>query len=214
MKKTGALLFVMLSAPLFSQSFYKGALVSDINLGVDIYSVQYHYQLKNSTLSTDKKSGAASSNFNLGLEYGVTNWLGIGLRGKFDNYYAKYDSTTRSKPTVKGAEISLLVNAHVIRSKHFDLPIGIDLGYSHLNFFQNDLANNQIYGNGSIFNLHLNPRVYFGRFGFNLNMAFPFITYKNMTSNNATFNQYVLANWKASGFSLGFGLQYRFLRAK
>ena len=214
MKKIFALFTYLISVQAFSQSFYKGALVLDANVAIDAYSVDYKYQLKNTNLISEHKSGAASSNFNIGLEYGLTKWLGIGLRGKFDNYFTKRDSTTHSTPTAKGAEIAFILNAHLVKVDHFDLPIGIDLGYSHLDYFQNDVGNNQIYGSGGYFNFHINPRVYFKRFGFNLNIAVPIIHYANMTSNNSTFNQYVLADWKGTGFSMGLGIQYRFLNAR
>lgn len=214
MKKILLLFTCIISMQVFPQSFYKGALVFDANVGIDAYSVDYKYKLKNTNLVNEQKNGAASSNFNLGLEYGLTNWFSLGLRGKFDNYFTKRDSTTHSTPTAKGTELALIINAHVVKTEHFDLPLGIDLGYSHLNYAQNDIGNNQIYGSGSYFNIHVNPRLYIKRFGFNLNLAVPFINYSNMTSNNSTFNQYVLANWKASGFSMGLGIQYRFLSAK
>jgi hypothetical protein len=214
MKKTLTLIICIVSLHVFSQSFHKGALVFDANTGIDVYGVKYHYQLKNTNTTHDESNGAAAYNFNFGLEYGLFNWLGVGLRGKFDHYFTSQDSTTHTTPTVKGYEIALLVNAHVVHTNHFDLPIGFDLGYSHLNYFENDISNNQIYGNGSYFNIHINPRFYIGRFGFNINTAVPFINYSNMTSNNAIYNQYILANWKAVGFSFGFGVQYRFLKAK
>ena len=196
-----------------SQSFYKGALVFDVNTGLDIYGVKFNYQTKNITPAKDTttKSGAGSTNFNFGLEYAVSNWLGLGVKAKFDKYIAGKDSSTHSTPTIRGIELAAVVNAHVVRVKHFDLPIGLDLGYSNLNYHLNDVGNNQIYGNGSYFNFHINPRIYFKRFGFNINIGVPFINYASLTSNNLTFNKYILADWKASGVSLGIGLQYRFL---
>jgi hypothetical protein len=216
MKKVFIFFICLISGSLFSQSFYKGALVVNVNAGVDAYAVKYHYQLinTNQTQSHDETDGAASYNFNLGVEYGFNKWFGIGLRGRYDTYFTKRDSTTHSTPKANGIEAALALNAHVVHVRHFDLPIGMDFGYSHLNYAQNDAGNNQIYGNGSYFNLHINPRFYIGKFGFNVSAAIPFINYSSMTSNNSTYNQYVLANWKAAGVSFGIGVQYRFFEVK
>jgi hypothetical protein len=196
---------------IFSQSFYKGALVLNTNLGIDAYAVDYHYQIIGTNITSDKKSGAASGTLNVGLEYGLNKWFGIGLFSKFDNYITKYDSVTMAKPNVGGLELALMLNAHIVHINHFDLPIGFNIGYSHLNY-QNSTYT--LYGNGSYFDLHINPRFYIKKFGFNLNIAIPFVHYNNLTSNNSTFNQYVLADWKGAGLGLGLGIQYRFFSAK
>jgi hypothetical protein len=216
MIKKIAILFICLSSlQVFAQSYsmYKGALVVEANVGVDIYGVTLKEQTKNinPVKDTTVHNLAASSNFNFGLEYGLSQWFGIGIKAKFDRYAASKDTTTHSTPTVRGIELAAVVNAHVVHVKHFDLPIGLDLGYSSLTDHENDVANTQIYGNGFYANLHINPRLYIGRFGFNLNMGVPFINY-SLTSNNLNFNKYILADWKAVGFSLGFGIQYRFLK--
>ncbi len=214
MKKLIILLNLLFCMQGYSQSFYKGALVVNAGAGLDAYGVKYHYQIKGTNQTHDETNGAASYNFNVGVEYGFNKWFGLGLRGKYDTYFTSRDSTTHSIPTANGLEIALALNAHVVHVRHFDLPIGMDVGYSRLNYHQNDLGDNQIYGNGSYFNLHINPRFYIGKFGFNINMAIPFINYANMTSNNSTYNQYVLANWKAAGLSFGAGIQYRFFEVK
>ncbi|MEO8760562.1 MAG: hypothetical protein ABI388_05220 [Bacteroidia bacterium] len=214
MKKLFILFTCAVSMQAVSQSFYKGALVVNAGAGLDAYAVDYHYQLKSTNYTKDEKNGAASYNINVGVEYGFNKWFGLGLRGRYDTYFTSRDSTTHSTPKANGLELALAVNAHVVHVRHFDLPIGVDIGYSHLNYHQNDIGDNQIYGNGSYFNLHINPRFYIGKFGFNVNMAIPFINYANMTSNNSVYNQYVLANWKAAGFSFGAGIQYRFFEVK
>jgi hypothetical protein len=217
MIKKIALCFICISSlQVFSQSFYKGALVFDLNTGIDVYGLKFSYKTKNINPPKDTSTvgAAASSNFNFGLEYGLNNWFGLGIKAKFDKYIAGKDSATHSAPTIRGIELAAVANAHVLRLHHFDLPLGIDLGYSNLNYHLNDVGNNQIYGNGSYFNFHINPRFYIRRFGFNLNFAVPVITYSSLTSNNVTFNKYILADWKAAGISLGVGIQYRFLSAK
>ncbi len=225
MIKKIALFFICISSlQLFSQSsnpqapfqsFYPGALIVDLNTGIDVYGIKFNYQTKNINPPRDTTAHgvAASTNFNFGVEYGLNNWFGLGIKAKFDKYVAGKDTTTHSTPTIRGIELAAVANAHVVRLPHFDLPLGIDLGYSNLNYHLNDAGNNQIYGNGSYLNFHINPRIYIKRFGFNINFAVPIINY-SLTSNNLTFNKYILADWKAAGISLGIGIQYRFLSAK
>ncbi|MEO6304437.1 MAG: hypothetical protein ABIP51_14825, partial [Bacteroidia bacterium] len=72
-----------------------------------------------------------------------------------------------------------------------------------------------IKGGGSYISVYANPRIYFGRFGINFKLYAPFVSYNNLTTNNDNFNQYIaITKWKASGFGLGFGLQYRFMDSK
>ncbi|MEO6884189.1 MAG: hypothetical protein ABI199_09215 [Bacteroidia bacterium] len=198
----------------FSQSFYKNALVTTLDFGFDVYQVDYHYQLIGTNVIKDNKNGAASRSLVIGGEYGLANWFGIGLLLKPETYYTKYDTSTGSTPTAKSFDATLLLNFHVIRSAHFDLPLGLNLGFSHLQYNENDFGNNQIYGAGSYVDFHINPRFYFQRFGLNADVSFPIINYSNMTSNNSTFNQYVLADWKGSGVGFSIGFQYRFLNGK
>lgn len=216
MKKFCILLSCLFSLSSFSQSFYKNALVTWVDFGVDAYVVQYHYSAKlsnNSTLNHDETSGAASHGVALAAEYGLAKWFGLGIKLKPDNFYTKYDSTTMSKPSASSFEGAVVANFHVVKTTHFDLPIGIDLGFSSLNYRQNDVTNTQVYGSGTYADLHINPRFYFGRFGLNINLSFPALHY-NITTNNSTFNQYILADWKGTGFGFSFGAQYRFLSAK
>lgn len=218
MLKKIILFFIYLSSiQVFSQtSMYKGALVFEANVGVDLYGVTYSYHTKNINPARDTTthSAAASSHYNFVLEYGLSQWFGIGIKAKFDRYAASKDSTTHATPTVRGIELALVANAHVVHTKHFDFPVGFDLGYSNLNYHLNDVGNNQIYGDGTYFNFHLNPHFYFGPFGINIYTGVPFIHYANLTSNNRTFNQYILADWRAAGCSLGFGIQYNFIKDK
>lgn len=207
MKKILAIVILIFSSQLFGQSFYKGAFVINANVGIDAYAVKYHYQLIGTNYTHDENNGAAAANIGLGAEYGFNKWFGLGLRGRFNNYATKYDSTTHATPTAQSIDLALALNAHVVHVTHFDLPLGFDVGYSHL-VYQN--SNDIVYGNGPYFNLHINPRFYIKKFGFNINLAIPFVHYNDMTSNNSLFNQYILADWKAAGFSFSFGIQYRF----
>ena len=155
MKKIALLFLCYISIEVFPQtpSMYKGALVVEANVGVDIYGITLKEQTKNisSPRDTTVHSLGASSNYNFGLEYGLSEWFGIGVKAKFDRYAAGKDTINHTTPTVRGTELAAVINAHVVHVKHFDLPIGLDLGYSRLNYHLNDVANNQVYGSGFLF---------------------------------------------------------------
>lgn len=193
-----------------AQSLQRGSLVLDFNVGGDVYKVAQHNIDKASGYSQDTTTGAASINWNVGIEYGLLNWLGIGLQAKFDSYV----HDTGSVSSALGFEIGAIANAHIIRAKHFDLLAGIDIGYSSLtiNYKDNGLVSNfQVYGSGSWFDFHITPRLYFGRFGINLNFYLPVINYPNLSTNLQQVNESVAASWKGNGFGTTFGLQYRIL---
>src|ERR1700747_93375 len=76
------------------RSFYKGALVIDLNTGLDIYAVKQHYEIKGTSYSKDTVNAAGSHGPNIGIQYGVLDWLGVGLKYKYDTYYTSADKYT------------------------------------------------------------------------------------------------------------------------
>ncbi len=212
------LIFIFCFAASFAtnaQSFYKGALVADLTTGIDVYNVKYKYALRsNTSIDTTVTGSAGSRGPTIGLEYGVSKWLGLGLRAKIDNYYTEADKITGIKPSVKGFEIGALVDFHMVRKEHFNFFAGMELGYSNLLYKTNDAFGTEIYGSGSWFNFHLTPRYYFGRFGIGISLNFPVINYPDMTTSSKTINSYIVSSWKATGFGANFGIQYRFLNER
>ncbi len=188
------------------ESFQSGSLIVSAAWGIDGYSLKQH-QVNNYTGKTyDTNTGAASRNFNIGAEYGVTKWLGLGLQFKFDNYYHDYNIQS-----ALGFELGIIANAHIIRHRHFDLLAGINVGGSNLTITGN-YNNDQIYGSGTWFDMHLTARIYIRRFGFSSTIYIPYINYSTLTSNVGAFNQYILESWKANGVGINFGIQYHFLK--
>lgn len=195
-----------------AQSFTSGSLLLHFNAGIEALNTQYTYQLKNSSFDTLIKDKAGNSNFFLGLEYGLVKWLGIGLKGKINKYFTEKDKITGNTPTANSFDIVFTVRAHLFRTKHFDLPIGIGIGGSSLTYNNNDPNYPiTIYGKGTYFDLHLQPMFYFDKFGANIYFGLPAINYNDMSSSDTNINQYILMNWKGKGIILGIGLQYRFL---
>jgi hypothetical protein len=158
----------------------------------------------------DKMAGGV---YAAGLEYGLFNWLGIGIKVRYDDYITSKDSITHLRPSVTGYDVLVNANLHVIKTKHLDIPIGLGYGYSGIqyNVPQDTLARN-LKGQGAIFDVHMDPRLYFGEhFGINFHVAYTYFGYpsviyndnKNGTSVNTT-------HLTATGLNLGIGLQIKF----
>jgi hypothetical protein len=203
--------FFILSSSFFirtsAQTFQFGTLTVQANYGLEVYTVAQHSANTYSNQSKDTTSGAACGSLTVGGEFGVTNWLGLGLNFKLDSYLHNSNVTQAN-----GFESGICANAHFLRCCHLDMFGGINAGYSNLTLSFNDVENYQIYGSGTWFDLHGTIRVYFGRFGFNGTFYVPFINYPELTSNSNTFNEYILDSWKAHGFGFSFGFQYHFLK--
>jgi len=209
-----ALFFILYTVILSAQSFHKGALVFDMKGAIDVYNTKYTYKLISTGQDTTVEDKAANRNIAFGLEYGVLNRLGVGIRYNRAKYFAANDDSTHLAPNIYSNNIMLLVNYHVLKGKVFNLVGGINIGYSALNVITNNINKDEIYGKGLYFDIHVSPRVYMGRFGFQLDLGMPFVNYNKMTSNNPYFNQNVLAQWKGLGYSIGMGIQFRFLKNK
>lgn len=191
-----------------AQTFQTGSLIVSLDYGFDVYHLQLHevnnYYTPPETANTT--GGAGSGNVNLGGEFGVTKWLGLGVQLKLDSYLHGSDVIQAN-----GFEGGIILNAHIIRHLHFDLLAGLDFGGSSLTLTFNDGYNDQIYGSGSWADVHFTARVYFGKFGMSATLYFPTINY-SLSSNNETFNTYIADSWKATGEGLNIGIQYHFLR--
>ncbi len=196
-----------------AQSFNKGSLVANLNTGLEIFNTEYKYQLKNTNLDTIIKDRAGNTNYYFGMEYGVVKWLGLGLKVKVNNYVTGKDKVTGYTPTAHSFEVAFTVRAHLIRTKHFDFPIGLSIGGSSLTY-DNNVPNNGItvYGTGSYVDFHIQPMLYFGRFGINMYLGTSGVNYSNMTTSSSNVNKVALLNWKGTGgFVIGVGLQYIFI---
>lgn len=215
MKKTTITTIALIASILnvYSQSFSTGSFLISLNTGIEIYNTEYKYQIKNTNFDTIIKDQAGNSNYYLGIEYGLLKWLGIGLKGKINNYFTEKDKYTGNTPTAHSFDVAFTIRAHLFRTNHFDLPIGLSLGGSSLTYNNND-PNYPITvtGKGGYFDLHIQPMLYFKKFGFNLYMGLPSVNYADMTTNRDVINDVIITNWKGKGFILGVGLQYRFIK--
>lgn len=202
---------VLLSA----QSFKRGSLVLDVSTGLEIYNTRLDVTVKDpfSKRDTSYNDKAASTNYAVSAECGLSKRIGIGVRFKANKYFTDPDSVSKKKPDVRSNDLLILLNFHPVVRKHLDLVLGADFGGSVFNYKANDSLGLVLKGNGSFVSFYINPRIYFGRFGINFKVYAPFNNYSKLTTNNDQFNDYVaISKWKGNGFGLSFGIQYRFFR--
>ncbi len=221
------------------KSFQKGTIAVDLGIGFAVYGTksheEYNSQVWNGTsfstvrIKKDTTDGAASTIIPVSVEYGVTNWLGVGARFGYSKYIANADSTNNNiKPTVRGLDVDLVLNFHLVKTKRFDMPINLIVGYSKFNYKANnpntspvgfpDNGNSMAKDNGLNYGISLVPRIYFGdHIGMFFNIGYmgyyyPSITFSdNSDSNlNDNNNQDQKFKLKGNGFNLGIGLIGKF----
>ncbi len=203
-------LFFIAFNTLTAQSFYKKALVFDAKLGIDVYDTEYYYKVLSTDNDTTETGKAVNRNFSLGLEYGVLDRLGIGIRAKFNDYFADPDKVTKKDPEITSLDYMATVNFHMIKKNVFNLFIGADFGGTHLKYISNNKDNLNIYGDGYYINLHLSPRIWIKRVGILFDISMPYTNYQNLTTNNTDINKSILSNWKGLGYNFNIGLMCRF----
>jgi hypothetical protein len=219
------------------KAFHKGSIVVDLGIGVAVYGTRQHNEYDSkvwngTSISTvrikkDTTNGAASMIIPLSVEYGITNWLGVGARFGYSKYIANADSTNNHiKPTVRGLDADLLLNFHLIKSKHFDMPVSIIVGYSNFNYKANNpnTSTDPTYNNGNAiakdnglnFGIALVPRIYFGdHIGMFFNLgytgySYPHILFSNNSNSNLNSNNNELFKIKGNGGNIGIGLVVKF----
>ena len=164
MKRLNTILFIT-SCFLFlrsasAQEFEKGNNVIDFDIKAGVYGDLLN--VHNTTYSEAKS--AVSGIYSIGYERAFLNWLGAGVQIRYD----KYADSAGQKQSSTSFNVPFFVNLHVIRKKHLDLFTGISLGFSSLTIYGNDASHSLVSGAGSIFDIHIVPRFFFGggHFGF------------------------------------------------
>jgi hypothetical protein len=223
--------FIFIAATLNAQTspdekaFKKGDFI--INLGANLggYATSWHreydYQYWDGTsiqtahAEEDADDGAVSVILPLQLEYGLTNWLGVGAGFSFNKYLGK-DSTLDITPKVNSYDIDGVVNLHFIKSRHFDMPLCINVGYSIFSYKTLDSLSSMAKDNGINFTLGLNPRIYFGDhlgMHFDLKYAsyiYPSVTFSNENDPDLNSENNESFSLKGKGLNFGLGFQYKF----
>lgn len=210
------------------KAFQKKKITISIGAGLGVYGTKTHQEQDQSVYSggaiktirsiKDTTGGAGSGIYPIIVEYGLTNWLGIGGRFAFSKYIAKGDSTNKNiKPTVTGLDGDLVLNLHFIKTVHFDMPLQFVAGYSNLKYLSNDRNGDMAKGGGFNYGVSLVPRIYFGRFiGIFFNVGYvgynyPNLIYSNNTGSNLNAsNGNLVSKLKGNGVNIGGGLVVKF----
>ena len=156
------------------KSFQKGKIIISVGANLGVYGTKTHQEQDKSVLISgavqtvrtvkDTTGGAGSGVFPLTIEYGITNWLGVGARFGYSKYIAKADSANKNtKPTVIGLDGDLVLSLHFIKTVHFDMPLEFVAGYSHLNYMSNDQNGSAAKSGGLNYGFALVPHIYFGK---------------------------------------------------
>ncbi len=208
MKKIIFAFAVLSSITLSAQkSFEKNTNVIAFGGDLGIYS----YTSKVASNPKSDHSAAANKMLSLHYERGVLNWLGVGAKVQYSDYFTSTDSVTHSKPSIKAFDITALVNAHFVRAKYVDMLGGFNIGYSHMNWEARDQAISGATGGGLTYDIHIQPRFYFGKYvGMFMNLAYVHYAYRNMDFTN-TFTKYNdILDLTGGGINFGIGIQGKF----
>ncbi len=208
MKKIVFAFAIVSSVSLFSQkSFEKNTNVIAFGGDLGLYS----YTSKVATNPTSDHSAAANKMLSLQYERGILNWLGIGAKFQYSNYFTSTDSITNSKPSIKAYDATLLVNAHFVRAKYVDMLGGFNIGYSAMNWEARDQFISGAKGGGLTYDIHIQPRFYFGKYvGMFMNLAYVHYAYKNMDFKNTYSNYNDVLDLTGGGVNIGIGIQGKF----
>jgi hypothetical protein len=215
MKKILLTLPLLLFVSLFNaQSFFRGALVFDLNTGIEAYHTNNTYTIRRGDTSADTivRDASASGHATLGMEIGFKKRWGIGVRGKANSFFANVDAVTHQRADIRSTDLLLLLNFHPVITKKFDLILGTDIGFTALKISVDDVYNTVRRGNGAYASIYINPRLYFKRFGINLKTYLPYVSYANLKSNQDQLDQFMITKWKASGVGVSLGIQYRLFK--
>lgn len=212
MKKT--LVLILLSAAtsshLSAQCFEQGNIVVGFGSGIGIYKTTFTNQT-NTTIPAEKDTSGAVV-FPISFEYGVLNWLGLGVRFGYNNYLEGKD-TLGTNQNARAIDFMGSVNAHFLRTKHIDMFVSAEYGFSHFKYQEDSQYNPKAVASGTGYSFGLNTRFYFGkasRFGLNLRFALEGYNYQNgIISDDSTSNTDYKFGFKGNGKVFGIGLQYR-----
>lgn len=212
------------------KAFEKGNMTVGLGAGFGLYGTKTHteqdrdvivwtgsgFAIEKQKFTQDTTDAAASAIYPLTFEYGVTNWLGVGARFAYSNYFEETDSITHIKSKVRAIDADLVANFHLVKSKHFDMPISLTFGYSNFKYWANDVNNSMGKDNGINYGIALIPRIYFGNhIGMYFNVGYAGYSYPSIQfSDEHNSNLNADSNWvfkiKGSGANLGIGLVGKF----
>lgn len=184
--------------PAFSQSFVKGSLVAEAGAGLGIYRITATDKSKNETNSDT----TAAWVFPLTMEYGLSNYFGIGGTFKYSNYIEGDSSSTLG---VNGFDLAVQPAFHFLNRRRIDMSLYGQLGATYISFRANDYDNVRANGFGPVYGIGLTMRIYFSDvIGMYLGYSYTSFAYNDIVVKDNSGNQFhfKLAE-KGSNFGLG-----------
>jgi hypothetical protein len=209
-----------------NKAFHKGSIVIDLGAGISVYKTTTEDQYNNPTLNGTTLSsirvkkyntdGAGAAMYPLTVEYGVRGWLGIAGKVAYANYFGTKDSVSGIKAAIRTIDAGLILNLHIIKTRRFDMPIGVSLSYSNFKIDSKDSLSNLAKANGLNYGFAAIPRIYFGEhIGLSINLGYTVYTYPNLlfsnkNDSNINNNNDRVFKLKANGANIGVGLIVKF----
>lgn len=197
-----------------NKAFKEGNVVVDIGAGFVGYSTRLYKEWTVGVAKNklDTSFATVAYVYPVQVEYGFKHWFGLGLRYAFSTHYVNDDFFK----THTENDVDLVLNFHLVKTKRFDLPFSLIMGYSHMKTkFKDDL--NTTAKSGGINNgFMLIPRYYFtDNFGVFVNLGWLNYLYMNVDlSDDKTANLNAVNNLKynygAKGTSIGIGVVGKF----
>ena len=231
------------------KAFHKGTITVDGSIGFVLYKTKSHTEqdeqywtgtsIATRRVTKDTTDGAGASIYALNGEYGVTDWLGVGFRFGYSNYIegtqndSIYNISTLTynkisyKPKARSIDFGVNVNFHLVKSKRFDMPICLTLGYSNFKYSENnpdtDISSYDNSGavakdNGLHYGILLMPKIYFGKeqhiglafhVGY-LGSSYPSLQLSDASDSNINDNNNAKYKLKGNGFNIGIGFSVKF----
>lgn len=203
------LIMLTLSSHLSSaQSFEKGNVILNGGIKISVYGIN---NTNEDDDEEDDGDAAASYTIPLGVEYALTNRIGVGAEIGICNYFTEEDSITRAIAEASSFDFLIKGNFHWVRGGRVDLSSGIGLGLSSFRYNSNDNLDSEFKSNGFYFRLSLvDFRVYlFKGVGLNAFVGIPYMNFENgrITDNLGSDFSYPLT---FAGVDLGTGLVVKF----
>ena len=195
-------LFLLLFLPHagFAQSFERGDLIFSAGIDLGVYSTE-GFNPADTIKNTD---AAVSTIIPLGLEFGLTNHLGIGFQVRPNSYASNKDSSS-----AKNTDFSLMLNYHFLRSRFFNMQIGLKYGFSKFNY-TNKIDQGEFNATGGHFQADLGANFFPGKhIGFNVHAGYNYLRYNNgkiedILGNKSDYELYL------NGANIGAGVLLKF----
>ncbi len=196
------ILFLLLFLPSITsaQSFERGDFIISAGVDLGVYDTEGFEPGDSIKNLGDAMSGVIP----IGIEFGLTNNIGIGFQFRPNSYASNKDSSS-----AKNTDFSLMLNYHFLRTESFNLQLGVKYGLSNFNY-TNKIDLGEFNATGGHLQLDLGANFFIGdHFGFNVHAGYNKLSYKNgeiedVLGNKSDYELYL------KGANIGAGIQFKF----